>query len=137
MLTRLRCGGHTNNRSEGVSAHCAGSSSPAGWRDSISSLPIFFGKIRMVVGPWIWVAGSLQEPSAAAAVFPQSPLRMARTYSKRSRLTVLLRPQVRNSSLTKLRLRLVATSAIEPAASGRQPESSGMGGSPPALTTGG
>ena len=47
----------------------------------------------------------LQGPSAAAAVLPQSPLRLVQRYSKRSPLTVLFRPQVQSYSVTKLRLK--------------------------------
>ena len=43
--------------------------------------------------------------------FPQSPLRLRRRYSKRPPLTVLLRPQVQNYSLTRLRLISVGATA--------------------------
>src|SRR5262244_131451 len=46
-------------------------------------------------------AGSLQGPSAAAAVLSPIPAETGQRYSKRSRLTVLLWPQVQNYSLTK------------------------------------
>jgi hypothetical protein len=42
---------------------------------------------------------------------PQSPLRLAQRYSKCSRLTVLVRPQIQNYSLTKLGLILVGAMA--------------------------
>jgi hypothetical protein len=55
--------------------------------------------------------GSLQGPSAAAAVLSPIPAETGQRYSKRSRLTVLLWPQVQNYSLTKLRLVLVGAMA--------------------------
>src|SRR5262249_46484605 len=42
---------------------------------------------------------------------PQSPLRLVQRYSKCSPLTVLLRPQVQNYSVTRLRLILVGAMA--------------------------
>ena len=46
--------------------------------------------------------GELQGPSAAAAVLPRSPLGTHQRYSKRSPLTVWLRPQVQKYFLARL-----------------------------------
>src|SRR5215467_677313 len=66
---------------------------------------------RFVRAPGGGLAGSLQGPSAAAAVLSPIPAETGQRYSKRSRLTVLLWPQVQNYSLTKLRLILVGVMA--------------------------
>jgi hypothetical protein len=66
---------------------------------------------RFVRAPGGGLAGSLQGPSAAAVLSP-IPAETGQRYSKRSRLTVLLWPQVQNYSLTKLRLILAGAMAL-------------------------
>src|SRR5262249_51494273 len=58
---------------------------------------------------WVEGPGALGCRSGSC---PQSPLRLAQRYSKCSRLTVLVRPQVQNYSLTKLRLTLADPMAL-------------------------
>src|SRR5215831_16717459 len=67
---------------------------------------------RFVRAPGGGLAGSLQGPSAAAAVLSPIPAETGQRYSKRSRLTVLLWPQAQNYSLTKLRLILAGAMAL-------------------------
>ena len=65
-----------------------------------------------------WRLGGL--PNSRGRLAWPSPLELSQTYSKRSRLTVLLWPQVQNYSLTKLRLILARAmaSAIQALTSG-------------------
>ena len=56
-----------------------------------------------------WRLGGL--PNSRGRLAWPSPLELPQTYSKRSRLTVLLWPRVQNYSLTKLRLILVEATA--------------------------
>jgi hypothetical protein len=63
--------------------------------------------------PWSVEVEGRGSPGAlcAAAVFPRSPLRLAKEYSKQWLLTVMLGPQVQNSSVTRLWLILASPGA--------------------------
>src|SRR6516165_8129569 len=58
-----------------------------------------------------WKLGGLCRTSRGRLACP-SPLELPQTYSKRSRLTVLLRPQVQNYSLARLWLILADLTAL-------------------------
>ena len=73
--------------------------------------------------------GSLQGPSAAAAVISPIPAETGQRYSKHSPLTVLLRPQVQIISLARLWLVLAGSSELR--SERRRTEGNG----PPLATT--
>src|SRR5262249_29005035 len=67
---------------------------------------------RFLRAPGGGLAGSLQGPSAAAPVLSPSRAETGQRSAKRSRLRVLVWPQVQNYSVTKLRLILAGAMAL-------------------------